>query len=69
MFKTLNSTKKIKLQHFLFPNLFVFIIKLFKKNSEFQKYSAVLLVRIKLATENEILSLSKTKKIKKLTNN
>ena len=63
MFKTLNSTKKIKLQHFLFPNLFVFIIKLFK-NSEFQKYSAVLLVRNKLATENKILSLSKTKKIK-----
>ena len=30
----LNNTKKIKLKYFLFPNLSIFIISIFQKNSE-----------------------------------
>ena len=65
----LKNIKKMKLKYFLVPNLPVFIISVFQKNSEFLKFSLQYgFLRYYLTTEKELFIFKKKKK-KKMTNN
>ena len=67
----LKNIKKMKLKYFLVPNLPVFIISVFQKNSEFLKFSLQYgFLRYYLTTEKDLfIFIKKKKKKKKLTNN
>ena len=64
----LKNIKKMKLKYFLVPNLPVFIISVFQKNSEFLKFSLQYgFLRYYLTTEKDLFIFIK-KKNKKMTN-
>ena len=68
----LKNIKKMKLKYFLVPNLPVFIISVFQKNSEFLKFSLQYgFLRYYLTTEKDLFIFikKKKKKKKKMTNN
>ena len=66
----LKNIKKMKLKYFLVPNLPVFIISVFQKNSEFLKFSLQYgFLRYYLTTEKDLFIFIKKKKKKKMTNN
>ena len=66
----LKNIKKMKLKYFLVPNLPVFIISVFQKNSEFLKFSLQYgFLRYYLTTENLFIFIKKKKKKKKMINN
>ena len=67
----LKNIKKMKLKYFLVPNLPVFIISVFQKNSEFLKFSLQYgFLRYYLTTEKDLfIFIKKKKKKKKMTNN